>query len=589
MNTSEHELVTISSDRMRKLRLGTLLLLIVIPLTVFGPSIYWGFTDFDDGRNIYENPHVASLSPAHLKWMFTNVDYARRYLPLGWMAYAVDQQFFGLHPFTYHLGNVLLHALNTVLAYALIRRLLEAGLGSSRFASRPVAGVIGPALVALLWSVNPLRVESVAWSCGRIYLVATTFFLGALLAYLRGAREEAAGGSSVRWRWTATALYLASLLTYPLMVFGAWAFLLLEVFPLRRFNAARPWEATRRVWLGLAPLGVIAGLMFSLTLWCNFFARENAMVIKAMPNYGTAAHKVMQSFYVWGYYVWKAWLPLDLAPHSPTLLSFNPWAFPFLASLTGVAGLTIWLWRRRSAWPAVWVAWLAHLILLVPMLGLTENRYFAADRYHYIIGIIPVALIAGALWKYWEHRLIRPMLLGGVALMVVFAGLSRSQLSAWQNAVTLRECDAVRAEKSFYLPWARTLLSAAYYRAGSNDLAIAAAQSALQLNPRMTPAIETLGDVAQAQDRLEDALKYYDEALRMDPQALSTHVNRGVVLGKQGRLNEAANAFRTVLESVPDHAGARQNLAFALEMLGRTNDARLVMSGQLPLEAAAGK
>lgn len=569
----------------RKLHWLALLLLFVVPFAVFSPAIYYDFTDLDDGRNIFENPHITSLSVVNLKWMFTNVDYARRYLPLGWMMYAVDQHFFGLYPFTYHVGNLLLHAINTVLAYVLLRRLLEFATGPVAFASKPVPALIGPALAAMLWSLNPLRVESVAWSCGRIYLAATALFLGALLAYLRAAREERDGRSGSRWRWLAVGAYLASLLTYPIALFGAWAFVLLEIYPLRRVPVNAPWRAPRKVWIQLAPLLVVAVAMFAFTLWCNFFARENALVLQALPNYGTPAHKFMQAFFVWAYYVWKPWLPFNLAPHDPTLLSFNPFSAPFLASFVGVLALTICLWRRRAAWPAAWVAWLAHLGLLVPMLGLAENRYFAADRYAYAIGLVPLALLAWIIWKSWNESRARVVLVGALPLVVaiIFAGLSRTQLPVWRNAMTLRERDAQRAGNTAYRAHADALLGAAYLRARSNDLAVAACRAALSRRPDLTLALDTLGDVAQAEGRLEEAVARYDEVLRIEPNSVATRVNRGVALGKQGKLTEAAAAFGSVLDAVPDHAGARQNLAFAFEQQGRTNDARLVMAGELPI------
>src|SRR6185369_3963430 len=113
----------------------------------------------------------------------------------------------------------------------------------------------------------------------------------------------------------------------PLAIFGAWIFALLEIYPLRRVSfaawwpSAKTWRARREVWLGLAPFGMVAAAGVVLTLWCNYFARTAPVLVSSMPNYGTPAHKVMQAFYVWGHFVWKPWLPINLAPHHGTLLS----------------------------------------------------------------------------------------------------------------------------------------------------------------------------------------------------------------------------------------------------------------------------
>src|SRR6185369_2975904 len=129
--------------RGQRLHWLTVLVLFLVPVIVFGPSSGFDFTDFDDDTNIIGNAHVTSLSTSNLRWMFTNVEYARRYLPIGWMAYAVDQQFFGLSAFACHFGNVLLHGFNTVLVFWLIRRLLELSITSPAFHKNKV-----PALIA---------------------------------------------------------------------------------------------------------------------------------------------------------------------------------------------------------------------------------------------------------------------------------------------------------------------------------------------------------------------------------------------------------------------------------------------------------
>ena len=574
--------MNVTQDMIRKLHWLALLLLVVVPFAVFSPTLSGNFTDLDDNRNIYENPHVTGLSASHLKWMFTDVEYARRYMPLGWIVYAVDQELFGLNAFTYHFGNLLVHMLNGLLVYLLLRRLLEFGTGESASDTKPMAMIVGPALGALLWALNPLRVENVGWACGRIYVVAAAFFFSALLAYLRGAREEMAGRSGTRWRWLAVVAYLASLLTYPIAIFGAWAFLLLEIFPLKHLSVSTPWRAPRRVLLRVLPLFACAALMFGFTLWCNFYARKNAIVVGSLPNYGTPAHKFMQSFFVWVYYVWKPWLPFNLAPHPPMLLSFNPFSAPFIASFAGVTALTVWLWRRRAPWPAVWVGWLAHLGLLVPMLGLAETRYFPADRYQYVIGLIPVALIAGGIWKIWNHSAVRYAFAAAAAILLMFCGLAMTQSRVWHDAVSLRQRDAECAGESPYRAHTDALLGAAYLHVGSNELAAAASRAALARHPNLTFAMDTLGDIAQAEGRLDEAVARYDEVIRLDPNSYPTRLNRGVALGKQGKLNEAVSAFRVIVESAPDYAPARQNLAFALELQGRTNDARLVASGKLP-------
>jgi len=571
-----------NSETARKLHWLALLLLFVVPAAIFSRTLAWDFISIDDARNIYENPDVSSLSLTNLKTMFTDVDRARRYLPLGWMSYAVDQHFFGLSAFTYHLGNLLLHSFNSVLVYLLFRRLLHFAVGSPALVAKPIAGVTGPALAALLWSLNPLRVEPVSWCSSRIYLVAAAFFFGSLLTYLRAAHEEFTGRSGARWRWLAASAFLASLLTYPIAVFGVFAFALLEIFPLRRVPFNTPWRAPVEVRHRLLPFAIIAAMLLGGVLWCNYAGAPIVERPGPPRNHGTLAHQITQAFFVWGYYIWKPWFPFNLSPEYTTLRSFDPFSLPFLASVLGVVALTVWLFRRRAQWPAVWIAWLAHLSLLVPLLGLTESRYHPADRYDYIVGILPVLLLSGAIWKYWKPSLVRPVFFGAAALLLASAVASVQQLNVWRNPVTLREQISKVAGQTPFRPYADEWLGATYRDAGSNALAVATCRAALQKNPNLPLALLTLGDVAQDERNFDEAIRIYDEVLSMKPNWLEARMNRAVTLGKHGKLPEAILVLRAIVETAPQHQNARRNFAFALELQGRTNDARLVMIGQLP-------
>ena len=570
----------------RRLHWLALLLLIVAPYFVFSPALSFEFVGIDDGMNIYENQDVRALDWPHLQAMFTNVQRAQRYMPLGWMSYAVDQHFFGLNPFTYHLGNYLLHTLNGLLVFLLLRRLLQAAAGRAALEENPVAGTVAPFLGALWWAWHPLRVEPVAWSSARIYLVASAFFFWSVLAYLRGAQEESDGRAGGRWRGLAVLAFAASLLTYPVAIFGVCAFVLLEIYPLRRISLRAPWRMPAAVRNGLLPLALVAGLLFGLMLLCKAGLPQQLQSLDPPRHFGTLAHKFMQAFYVWMYFVWKPFFPLGLAPEYPTLLSFQPFTPPFVLSLLGMVFLSVVLFWRRHQWTAVWVAWLAHLALLTPLLGVVELRYHPGDRYSYIVGVIPAALLVGAAWRWRQTRWRRIGWAAGFAVVLAFGAMSAKQLFVWRDPVSLRRCIAERAEGSFYRSYAQAMLGATYYDAGSNGPAVSACQTALA-GTNNTPALQsfalrTLGNVAQAEHRLEDAVAFYDQALGLDARPLETRINRGIALGKLGRLAEAEAAFRELVRAEPGHAGAQQNLSMVLELQGRTNEAALARAGQWP-------
>ena len=230
------------------------ILLFVVVGCVFLPSLRNDFVQWDDDINIYGNPHIQKLDGPHLRWMFTDCSYIRRYVPVTWLNWALVYHFFGLNPAVFHLESLLLHAANAVLVFVLIRKLLQrvfqsAGDASAWTASRasvprtlpfcePRPATMDPAgMAALLWALHPLRTEAVVWASG-IYPQSIFLLLLSLLYYLRSL-EGAVGVSlfhTLRY-WLAVLFYTLSLLTYPIGMPFLIVLLVLSIYPLGRLPA----------------------------------------------------------------------------------------------------------------------------------------------------------------------------------------------------------------------------------------------------------------------------------------------------------------------------------------------------------------
>src|SRR5579859_899763 len=156
------------------------LLLVAATLAFYNPIIHNQFTGFDVWSYILKNPHVQSgLTWATVKWSFTTFQEGNWH-PLTWLAHALDCQLFRLNPVGHHYTNLLLHAANVVLLFLLLRR---------------ATGSPWPSLlVAALFALHPVNVESVAWASELKNVLSTLFFLLALHAYDRYART---GGRSL--------------------------------------------------------------------------------------------------------------------------------------------------------------------------------------------------------------------------------------------------------------------------------------------------------------------------------------------------------------------------------------------------------
>src|SRR5436190_2375437 len=188
---------------------------IVLAIVPYLPALGYGFVNFDDGTYVAENPVVRQgLTWSNINWAWTTMT-AGNWHPVTWMSHMIDCQLFGLHPGWHHFENVLLHAANSGLIFFILYSM-------TRLMWRSV-------LVAALFAVHPLHVESVAWIAERKDVLSTLFGLLSIGAYVRYVRSPSFS------KYAAVAGFFAlSLLSKPMLVTLPFALLLLDVWPLRR-------------------------------------------------------------------------------------------------------------------------------------------------------------------------------------------------------------------------------------------------------------------------------------------------------------------------------------------------------------------
>lgn len=421
----------------RKLFFWLAVVLLAATAVVFAKVTQFGFVDYDDAGNIFSNPHIQKgLNRDSLYWMFTDSNYARRYMPIGWFCYAMNIELFGLNPQAFHIGNLILHSTNGILLFLLLCRLLSRLEGRESPANLCFAG-----LGALFWSINPLRVEPVAWASAQIYGLAFFLVMVWLLAWLRSIDDGRPQRERTMFRWIAIGAYALSLLTYPLAVFAPVALLILNVSPLRRVGSRfRDWlnPGVRHVWLETLPYFMVSAVFLALIAYAR--ATSGGEQIQLLEDMGSL-RRSMQVFYVWAYYLWKPWWPTDLSISYSTLHAFDPWEAKFILSLLLVVGVTLGVcfWRRFAGVSGLW--WI-HLIVLIPLLGLTEYPHFAYDRYSYVHDVLWAYAIAAGLRYLWVHWPSRWRLVPGIAAMAVFAAhgfMAWREVPVWQNTIALFE------------------------------------------------------------------------------------------------------------------------------------------------------
>lgn len=596
-----------SPDRRRHGRLvGAGIFLAV--LAAFASARHGGFLLWDDHINIVENPH---LQPTweNLRWMFSDVSYMRRYVPLAWLNWSIEAALFGLTPQSAHAGNILLHAANAVLVFLLLQRLLVRRTGAGQPAAPGVTFAAG--IGSLFWALHPLRVEVVAWASGRMYGQAAGFFLVSLLAYLRAVGHPPRTTAYRGWMIVAVAAFAASLLSYPIALPLVALLVILDWFGLRRFQPGGWWRnpVNRAVWREKIPFLLVAAATAGITLT----ARINAGGIWDPPptlaEFGVLA-RLMQAAHVWIYYVWRPLFPVGLAPVYSTLLEFDPLAPAFLLNAVVLVAVTTVLIRRRREWPVALALWLSHLCLLAPMLGLTEHPHYTNDRYSYLQGLLWSVAIATGVVRVWRLQVRRSILVAAGLALVALGVCSTGQIAPWRDNetffrslyasvgqgkaradVALRLGDVLRTRLQFdeaadlYRESLRLepglarsavphygLGCIAHYRQRHQE-AFDHYLAAIKLDPRLAGAFKAMGILLVQQGKPADAVAFAQRATELAPGDADAHDALGAALLGSGREAAAVEAYRAVVRIHPDKLTARCNLAAALCAAGHVAEA----------------
>ena len=508
----------------------------------FLPSLDGAFLHWDDDVNFVANPHYRGLGWAHLRWMFTST-LLGHYIPLTWLSLALNHALGGLDPWGYHLGNVLLHAVNAALAYLVARRLLAAAPGLAPLPPRALA--VGAAVAALLFAVHPLRVESVAWITERRDVLCGAFYLLAVLAYLRGV----AGGGALagRWRWAALSAFAAALLSKALAMTLPLTLLILDAYPLRRWRA-RPGIAEGRSWRALVAEKLPFAFLAAAAAVAAVLAVDSGAGWTAYDDYGPGARAAIVAYSLWFHpsrFVWAH----GLSPLYELPARIDPVEARFLLPALAVAGVTAALVALRRRAPGVLAAWAHSAIVLLPISGLVHaGNQLAHDRYSYLSGL-GFAVLAGAAvaWAWGGASRARPVWLPGAAIatagmvLAMLGAASWRQSHVWHDSTSLWRA-AADADPACAI-CANNLGAALMVAAPADLAALREAEShlrhALALRPGYADAYRSLAALLANERRYAEAEQVLVHLLRAAPRAPDAAARLAAVYEAQGRAEEA--------------------------------------------------
>ncbi len=535
-------------DLFRKYKVFVICLMLSFSVMV----LFWqaqdhGFILYDDNLYVTENQHVQKgLSRESLSWALTATD-AGFWHPLTWLSLMLDYQVYGLNAGGYHRTNVLLHMVSTILIFLVFFRMTHA-TGES-------------ALIAALFALHPLHVESVAWVSQRKDVLSTAFWLLTMLMYVRYTERP----GTYRYLLVVS-FFVLGLMSKPMVVTLPIVLLILDYWPLRRFPArfyrlpetVKFTEASPlRLIAEKIPLLVLAAGLTGLTFYTE--GKIGALKSLEMFPFDVRAANAVVSY---AGYIWKTLWPVSMAivyPHPGMLPGWQ-------VGLSGAVLLSITLivFFRIKQDPFLFTGWFWYVLTLVPVIGLVQiGGHGMADRYTYIplIGLFVIMAWGGSrLLSGWRHG--RGFLLIGWGIVLsILAVLSWQQNQCWRNSITLFQHAILVTERNYLM---YNNLGAAFFQQGNLNEAMACFEKSTRIKPDYADAFNNMGFVMALRGRQDQAVFYYLKALERKPDSEKAHTNLANALTAQGKLEEAVYHYREALKIRPDDADAHINLGMAL-------------------------
>jgi hypothetical protein len=508
-------------------------------LVTYWPVTHCGFVNFDDDIYVYENPVVKDgLSWKGIQWAFSTASLIKGAIvmwhPITWMSLMLDDELFGLDPSFYHLINLLFHIITGLLLFTILYRMTRSTWQS--------------AIVAGLFAIHPIHVESVAWISERKDVISAMLWMLTTVAYIRYVEQPKA----LRYV-LAIILFTIGLMAKPMLITLPFVLLLLDYWPLARFDTVQ----VRRLVIEKIPLFILS-LIFSII---GYVSQKSGGVLNLVSvPVVTCIENALRSYII---YLQKLFWPADLAVLYPI---HHPFVIPFWqisGSLLILAGVTIFaLWIRKKH-PYLLVGWFWYLGTLLPVIGIFQLGHQAyADRYTYIPLIGIFVMIAWGMTDLVRripfHRVITAI--GVIVIFIILAIVTQNQIGYWQNTTSLMTHAIEMHPENYMAHW---YLGTYQKSNGQPAEAIANFEEALKIDPWFNIYHE-LAKMLWQQGRFNEALSYLTTCSNLDPENAQTYNDMGIILMSMHRKEQAISYFNKAIQIDPNYNIAINNLNRAL-------------------------
>ena len=522
-----------------------LIIVLIVTFIAFLPSLSNQFINtWDDNTYVTDNSQITQLNWENIKGFFTTQNEGT-YVPIPLLSWAVEYKLFGLNPFPYHLNNLLLHLLCTLLVFYFLF-LLRLPL-------------VYAALGALLFGIHPMRVESVAWVTERKDLLFSMFYLGSMITYIKYIISK---NKKPMFFFLTLFLFVLSLFSKIQAVALPLSLFLLDYFLDRPFKLKLLWEKI--------PFFLLS-LIFGLTGYLILQHTGNVDIHDKL----TLFERIIIGLYSLSAYIVKLIVPLNLSIFYPYPIAFGEslpvWYYLNLILLFGIA-LLVFLTTYKTK--SIVFGFLFFLFNVVFLLQFVRAGYaYQADRFTYVPYIGLFFLAAWSAQKFANRNKSSQMVVAGLVLIVTtfFFSNTYARCKDWKNGMTLWNDVIEKFPRK--IPTAYYSRGIEYGDLGQWDKAIDDYSTAIEIDPKFSDAYSSrgieYGDLGQWDKAIDD----YNRSIEIDPKIPMTYSDCGIAYGNLGQWNKAIANYNKAIEIDPKFAQAYSNRGIALSNLGQFNEA----------------
>jgi tetratricopeptide (TPR) repeat protein len=515
---------------------------ILLTLVVFGQTMGYDFVNWDDDVNILENRGVTTFN---LKTIFTETVIGN-YNPLPILTFAIEHAMVGTKAGLYHFNNLWLHLLNVVLVYFLGRRLK--------------LDQVPAALLACLFAIHPLRVESVAWVTERKDVLFTAFYFGALLLY----EKHRQSGKQSSWHWGVGGLFILALFSKIQAVSLPLSMICLDYLRDDKFKLTAPFSLRLHPVLAKAPYFLMSLAVGLLGVY--FLGRDGSLTDATNYNF---IDRLAVGAYAYAVYLVKAIIPYEMSPLYPYPSKLPVQAYLSFAVVLAAVGVMIVGYMKQ--WRGITFAlvfFTVNVMFMLQVLGAGQG--YLADRFTYV-GYF--GLFWGMAYLFQQvlaKKAMKKGLLAGVGVyLLVLTVVSFQQTRIWRNGGTLW------THVSKLYPKAGTAhgnLAMFLRDGGETELAMGLYKKAIEVDPKSGSYHNSLGKLYFDNNRDADAIAQYSAGINVEPTLGELYINRGAAYAKTGKYREAEIDLNKGIELEPDNFNAYLNRSLLYYTQGRLNE-----------------